>query len=64
MPWTTFNFQGYRLENEKAAQDTKGTKYSLEMVITPSLQFDIVLDHSSLGGVDDEYTSKYAYKNV
>ena len=61
MPWTTFNFQGYRLENEKASQDTKGNKYSLEMVLTPSLQFDIVLDDSSLGGVEDEYTTKLTF---
>ena len=41
MPWTTFNFQGYRFENEKAAQDTKGNIYSLEMALNSSLQFDI-----------------------
>ena len=61
MPWTTFNFQGYRLENEKASQDTKGNKYSLEMLLTPSLQFDILLDNSSLGGVEDEYTTKLTF---
>ena len=27
MPWTTFNFQGYRWENEKAQNDTKGNVY-------------------------------------
>jgi len=61
MPWTIFNFQGYRTENEKASQDTKGNKYSLEMVLTPSLQFDIVLDDSSLDGVEDEYTTKLTF---
>ena len=61
MPWTTFNFQGYRHENEKAAQDTKGNIYSLEMVLTPSLQLDILLDDSSLGGVEDEYTTKLTF---
>ena len=61
MPWTTFNFQGYRIENEKASQDTKGNKYFLEMVLTPSLQFDIVLDDSSLDGVEDEYTTKLTF---
>ena len=61
MPWTTFNFQGYRLENEKAAQDTKGNKYSLEMALTPSLQLDILLDDSSLVGVEDEYTTKLTF---
>ncbi len=61
MRWTTFNFQGYRLENEKAAQDTKGNKYSLEMALTPSLQLDILLDDSSLVGVEDEYTTKLTF---
>ena len=61
MPWTTFNFQGYRHENEKAAQDTKGNIYSLEMALTPSLQLDILLDDSSLGGVEDEYTTKLTF---
>jgi hypothetical protein len=61
MPWTTFNFQGYRHENEKAAQDTKGNIYSLEMALTPSLQLDILLDDSSLGGVKDEYTTKLTF---
>jgi adhesin/invasin len=61
MPWTTFNFQGYRLENEKAVQDTKGNKYSLEMLLTPSLQLDVLLDNSSLGGVEDEYTTKLTF---
>ncbi len=41
MPWTTFNIQGYRFENEKTAQDTKGNIYSLEMALTPSLAFDV-----------------------
>ena len=61
MPWTTFNFQGYRHENEKAAQDTKGNIYSLEMALTPSLLLDILLDDSSLGGVEDEYTTKLTF---
>ena len=53
MPWTTFNFQGYRWENEKAVNDTKGNVYSLEMALNPSLQFDISRDVSSVNGVDD-----------
>ena len=55
MPWTTFNFQGYRLENEKAAQDQKGKIYSLEMALNPSLQFNIENDRSSVEGQDDEW---------
>ena len=42
MPWSTFNFQGYRMENEKTTQDVKGNIYSLEMALNPSLQFDIL----------------------
>ena len=61
MPWTTFNFQGYRFENEIAGQDTKGNKYALEMLLTPSLQFDITLDDSTLTGVEDEYKTKLTF---
>ena len=67
MPWTTFNFQGYRLENEKAAQDQKGKIYSLEMALNPSLQFNIENDRSSVEGQDDEWsynlTFSYPPKN-
>ena len=44
MPWSTLNFQGYRMENEKAAQDVKGNIYSLEMALNPSLQFVVDKD--------------------
>ena len=49
------------VELDYSAQDTKGNKYSLEMVLTPSLQLDILLDDSSLGGVEDEYTTKLTF---
>jgi len=55
MPWSTFNFQGYRMENEKATQDVKGNIYSLEMALNPSLQFDILKDVSSVDGQEDEW---------
>jgi len=61
MPWTTFNFQGYRWENEKALQDTKGNVYSLEMALNPSLQFDISRDVSSVNGVDDVDVAKLTF---
>ena len=61
MPWTTFNFQGYRWENEKAAQDTKGRVYSLEMALLPSLQFDLSRDVSSVSGVDDADIAKLTF---
>ena len=55
MPWSTFNFQGYRMENEKVTQDVKGNIYSLEMALNPSLQFDILKDVSSVDGQEDEW---------
>ena len=61
MPWTTFNFQGYRWENEKAQNDSKGNVYSLEMALNPSLQFDISRDVSSVTGVDDVDIAKLSF---
>ena len=61
MPWTTFNFQGYRFENEKAAQETKGNIYSLEMALNSSLQFDIDKDVSSVNGAEDEWGYKLTF---
>ena len=61
MPWTTFNFQGYRWENEKAVNDTKGNIYSLEMALNPSLQFNISRDISSVDGVDDVDIAKLTF---
>jgi hypothetical protein len=61
MPWTTFNFQGYRWENEKAQNDTKGNIYSLEMALNPSLQFDLSRDVSSVEGVDDVDIAKISF---
>jgi len=55
MPWSTFNFQGYRMENEKTTQDVKGNIYSLEMALNPSLQFDILKDVSSVDCQEDEW---------
>ena len=61
MPWTTFNFQGYRFENEIAAQDMKGNIYSLEMLLNPSLQFDVEKDVSSVNGADDEWNYRVTF---
>ena len=61
MPWTTFNFQGYRFENEKAAQDMKGNIYSLEMALNSSLQFDIEKDVSSVNGADNEWNYRVTF---
>ena len=61
MPWSTFNFQGYRMENEKTTQDVKGNIYSLEMALNPSLQFDIEKDVSSVDGQEDEWNYRLAF---
>ena len=61
MPWTTLNLQGYKWENEKAVNDTKGNVYSLEMALNPSLQFDISRDVSSVDGVDDVDIAKLTF---
>ncbi|MDB2500321.1 inverse autotransporter beta domain-containing protein [Candidatus Pelagibacter sp.] len=61
VPWTVFNYQGYKWESEKAAQDTKGSVYSLEMAINPSLQFDLSRDVSSVDGVDDVDIAKLTF---
>jgi hypothetical protein len=61
MPWTIFNFQGYRMENELASQDVKGNIYSLEMALNPSLQFDIEKDVSSVDGQEDEWNYRLTF---
>ena len=54
MPWSTFNYQGYVWDNEKAINDLKGSIYSLEMSLTPSLGLNIEQDKSNVGGVKDQ----------
>ena len=61
MPWATINLQGYRFENEKAVQDTKGDIYSLELALNPSLQFDVEKDVSSVDGQEDEWNYKLTF---
>jgi len=61
IPWTTFNYQGYRWENEKSNQDNKGNIYSLEMALSPSLQFTAEQDVSSVDGQDDVNNYKLTF---
>ena len=61
MSWATFNYQGYRWENEKAEQDNKGNIYSLEMVLSPSVQFIAEKDKSSVDGQDNLFNYKLTY---
>ena len=61
MPWSTFNYQGYHLDNEKSANDSKGTIYSLEMSLTPSLEFTYEIDDSSVSGSEDEHNYELVF---
>ena len=61
MPWSKINWQNYGWENEKASSDTKGNKLSLEMLLSPSLQFDATGDFSDIDGVDDEFNYKLSF---
>lgn len=62
MPWSTLNIQNYYFENIKASNDTEGNKISLEMNLTPTLQFDISQDFSDTTGVDDETDFKLSFR--
>ena len=61
MPWSTFNYQGYHWENEKSADDSKGSIYSLEMSVTPSLEFNLEMDNSRVAGVEDQYNYELVF---
>jgi len=61
MPWVIFNYQGYRWENEKSNQDNKGNIRSLEMALSPSLQFTAAQDVSSVDGQDDVNNYKLTF---
>ena len=61
MPWAAFNYNSYYFEAEKAAQDSKGDIYSLEMSLNPSLDFDISKDNSSVNGADDAWNYKLTF---
>ena len=62
MPWSTLNIQNYYFESIKATNDTEGNKISLEMNLTPTLQFDISQDFSDTTGVDDETDFRVSLK--
>ena len=61
MPWATINLQGYYWQNELATRDTKGNVYSLEMMLSPSLQLDYNYDESSNDSIDDEQWVKLSF---
>ena len=61
MPWATFNYQGYRWENEKADQDNKGNIYSLDMTLNPSLQLTAEKDQSSVDSQENLFNYKLTF---
>jgi len=61
MPWVIFNYQGYRWENEKSNQDSKGNIRSLEMALSPSIQFTASQDVSSVDGQDNVNNYKLTF---
>ena len=61
MPWTKINWQNYYWEAEKASSDTEGNKLSLEMLLSPTVQFDAAVDMSDQSSIDDEYSYKLSF---
>ena len=63
MPWTRLNVQNYDFEKDKASENTDGNLVSLEMNLTPSIQFEASKNFISTTGVEDEENFKIMYYN-
>ena len=63
MPWAKINYQNYEFVKDKASEDTGGNIVSLEMSLTPNLQFEASRNFVSVSGVDDEDTYTLMYYN-
>ena len=63
MPWSTVNIQNYEFEKDKASENTSGNLVSLEMNLTPSIQFEVSKNFIDTTGVDDEDNFKIMYYN-
>ena len=61
MPWSKLNWQRYFWHKESATTDTKGNILSLEMMISPTVQFDIMGDYSDDSSTDDEYSYRLTF---
>ena len=61
MPWTKINWQNYYWEAELASSDTEGNKLSLEMLLSPTVQFDATVDMSDQSTINDEYSYKLSF---
>ena len=63
MPWSMINIQNYEFEKDKATENTSGNLVSLEMNLTPSIQFEVSRNFIDTAGVDDEENFKIMYYN-
>ena len=63
MPWTRINIQNYDFEKDKASENTGGNLVSLEMNLSPSIQFEASRNFIDTNGVDDENSFKIMYYN-
>ena len=63
MPWTRINIQNYDFEKDKASENTGGNLVSLEMNLSPSIQFEASRNFIDTTGVDDENSFKIMYYN-
>ena len=63
MPWSMINIQNYEFEKDKASENTRGNLVSLEMNLTPSIQFEVSKNFIDTTGVDDEDNFKIMYYN-
>ena len=63
MPWTRINIQNYDFEKDKASDNTGGNLVSLEMNLSPSIQFEASRNFIDTNGVEDENSFKIMYYN-
>ena len=63
MPWTRINVQNYDFEKDKASENTGGNLVSLEMNLSPSIQFEVSRNFIDTNGVEDENSFKIMYYN-
>ena len=63
MPWATVNYQNYDFKKDKAAENTAGNIVSVEMRLTPNIQFEASRNFISVSGIEDEDSYKIMYYN-
>ena len=63
MPWTRINIQNYDFKKDKASENTNGNLVSLEMNLSPSIQFEASRNFIDTNGVEDENSFKIMYYN-